>query len=246
MERLTNYYFTFAGISSSDMGIHLPSIAKRQLPVENFQKKTISGRSGFELVSDGSYGGIKVKQDIAIDDLTLLPDIRNWLRGRGELIFSDEPLYAYDAVIMTVPELTGAHKHLKGLKCTLTWDCQPFRHAVSETPILLTESRVFNGQGHVKSMPLMKVEGDGACVLTVNGRIIYITLETGTPLYLDNDAGIAYTEDDGELTFAGTLVSLDSDWFELLPYASSVSGYNNVSWTGNITRVTITPRWRWL
>lgn len=245
MNRISELHFTFAGVRSDNMGVKLTSFPKRQLSVMNGEKRKLQRRNGFEIEDDGSYVGIKIKQDIFVPNNSDLQNVKKWLRGTGDLEFSDEPGYAYEATLLTVPEFSYKAKHLEGQQATITWDCQPFKHAVNESQIVLTSGNVFNGQGTENTLPLVKVEGSGSATLIVNGRSMLLTLTSGTPLYLDCDIGKAYALVNGIMDFRGRQVQVDNDWFELYPYAASSSGYNNVNWSGSISRVTFTPRWRW-
>lgn len=244
MQRLTNMYFTFAGKRSDQMGIKLTDLPKRQAPALDVTKKKLPKRHGFEAKYDGSYDGIRVTQEIFIPSNSNINSVKNWLRGTGDLVFSDDPDYAYDAIIMSAYEFGYVARHLEGQKARIIWECQPWRHEVNEQQIILTSGSVFNGHGHENASPIIKVEGSGNGILMVNGNAVELTLTYGVPIYLDCDIGKSFVETNNIIEFAGSMVRMSDDWPELRPHADSSSGYNNVNWTGGITRVTFTPRWR--
>lgn len=240
-ERLT---FDFAGKNSEDMGVRLLSQPTIEQPVMRGTKNTLPGRHGFMYTADGGYGEIKVKVDLAVPDPDeYLADALNWLRGSGDLVFSNDEDYAYEASVITAFNRTPITKRLDGQKMTVTFTCQPFRHLVREKPIVLTEAKIFKGQGHVASLPLLKVEGSGSESLMVNDQTMLLTLNSGTPLFIDCDAGTAYAEGESDLVFAGGQVTLVDDWFQLRPQGKT---QNAVNFTSGISQVTIYPRWRWI
>ena len=236
---------SFKGVRNDDMGAQLIGMPIRQETAIRGDKQTLPGRDGFLLIPTG-YQEITVKQDIAVPDSDDLAAVKRWLTGAGDLVFGDFPQYAYEASIITASALSSMSKRLTGQKFTVTFTCQPFLHLVKEKVIELTTGKVFNGQGDVNSMPLIKVEGSGAQTLIVNGRSMDLTLTSGTPLYIDNDAGTAYIMNGNSLVFAGDQLTVDDDWFELFPKSRDTADWNNVNFTSGITKVTITPRWRWV
>ena len=247
MNRISDMYMKFNGVRDSDVGARLIAMPTRQVTALRGDKVTIPGRAGFLLATKG-WQEITIKADIAVPDNSNLPAVKAWLRGRGQLIFGDFPTRYYDAVVMTVTPMQSITKRLEGQKMTVTFTCQPFMRAVTEDQVTITSGSVFSGLGDVESEPLVKVEGSGAQTLTINGRSMNLTLTSGTPLFIDNEAGTAYTIQSSEYVFAGDAVEVDDDWFELRPFYSNTdtTNWNNVTLTNGITRVTITPRWRWL
>lgn len=245
MKRITDMFMSFKGVRNDDVGAQLIGMPTRQETALRGTKQILPGRDGFLLVPNG-YQEITIKQDIAVPDSDAMADVKKWLTGSGDLVFGDFPEYAYEALIMTPLAMSSMSKRLTGQKFTVTFTCQPFLHLVKEKAIELTTGKVFNGQGDVNSKPLVKVEGNGSQTLIVNGRSMYLTLTTGTPLYIDCDAGTAYTISDSSYVFAGSLVMVVDDWFELYPKSRKVADWNNVNFTSGITKVTLTPRWRWV
>lgn len=129
------------------------------------------------------------------------------------------------------------HKHLTGEKWSVTFTCQPFRYRTGDADITCTGTKTVTGNGNIYSMPIVKVEGNGTGTVKVNDDEITVTVQTGKPLYLDCDAGLAYTIENGNKVFAGTSVSVADDWFRLLPTTNTVIVSSGLT-------ATITPRWR--
>lgn len=245
MRRIDDMYVKFRGVRSDDVGALPIGMPQLQVSAVRADKTTIPGRDGFLTVAQG-YSEISVRVDFAVPDAYDLPAVKKWLTGSGELEFGDNEGYAYEATVLTASSLTSLTKRMDGKKISVTFTCQPFLHKVKEAQIELTQADLFNGQGDLDSMPLLKVEGSGTGTLIVNGRSMTLVLTSGTPLYIDCDAGTAYVISDGSAVFAGGSVSVDDDWFVLHPKAGSTDDWNYVSFSQEITKVTITPRWRFL
>lgn len=235
----------FKGIRNDEVGALLVGWPIRQQTAVRGEKQTLPGRDGFLIVPKG-WQEITVKQDICVRNYANLERVRKWLSGAGELVFGDYPDLAYDAAIITPLPHTNVYKRLPGQKFTVTFTCQPFLHMVDEQAISITASGNFPSDGDVDALPLVKVEGAGTQTLTINGRRMTLILTSGVPLYIDCDAGTAYTEAGGVKTFAGDRVSVLDDWYTLNAAPSEGYAVNSVALTAGITRVTIQPRWRWV
>ena len=245
MKRINDMFMRFKGIPNYAVGAKLIGMPTRQISVQRGSKETIPGRDGYLFVSSG-YQEITVKQDIAVTDNLYLGQVKSWLSGSGDLVFGDFPDYAYEAQVISAPSMQSISKRLQGQKITVTFTCQPFMHLVLEEQIVLTQGKVFNGLGDVNSMPLVKVEGSGSGTLIINNKTMNLTLVDGTPLYIDCDAATAYTMNGSTVEYAGNDIVLVDDWYELYPASTDVSEWNNINFNDAITKVTITPRWRFL
>ena len=255
MNRLSAPYFTWKGSTSTSKGVYMITMPTRGAAVLNGQKANNLGRDGFTFYSEGGYGAVTIKCDVFVPRAQDLDAALAWLNGSGQLIFSDDPNYYWDAMIITSFSRTSPFKRLEGQKMTVTWTAQPFRYLVSENQIVKTASGYMTGQGHVPSRPLLKVEGSSSAASPATLSItdsrhqtdeFQLVLASGTPLYLDCDAKAAYTLSGSTKIYAGNRVAIaaGSDWFELAPAGSQ----NNItiSMSGGITKVTVTPRWRFL
>lgn len=248
-------YFTFKGVSSNDMGVYLTKQPTITEAISNGEKLTLPGRSGYVYTADGSWSPVTVKIECAVPLLENRRRARGWLTGFGALCFSDEAAYCYDAGIITASGNAAQFTRLPERRMTVTFTCQPFRRHTDESgdELVLTRDLIsggswaFKGQGDVNAQPLIAIEGDSddAFVpLFVNLRRIDVRIRTDVPLYIDCEAGKAFTVDEsGRLVGAGSDIELDDDWWELSPCLSE-GEYNIVTPPDEINKVTISPRWR--
>lgn len=229
---------TFCGVTASSKGVRVleyPDIVKPNIRTETVK---VPGRHGeLTLVGAPSYDARVMEVGCSISDPTKISAAAAWLTGRGDLILGNDPAYAYDARVI---EEVSFQKILKGhlhRRFTVPFLVQPLKKlATAEPAIQLTVSGgSVTNPGHVASRPAIKVEGSGDITLVMAGKVLTITGLT-EPIIVDCDAGMA-TDATGTINM-GYLVSGD---FPQLPVGSST-----ISWTGTVTKVTITPRWRWL
>ena len=228
---------TFKGTTSSSKNVTVlkyPEIVKPTLRVETIK---VPGRDG-ELTLSGtpSYEAMVLECECAVPSVDKISAAAAWQTGRGDLVFGNDTSYAYDAQVIDeirFEKILRGHAHRRFTEPFL---CQPLKKkATTESNIELTSSGTVNNIGHVPSRPLIKIQGNGNVVLAVGAYSLAIT-GISTSILIDSDLGMATNA-------AGTVnesYKVSGAW-PLLEV-----GNNNVGWTGAVTKVTITPRWRYL
>jgi phage-related protein len=226
---------TFKGTTASSKSVTVlkyPEIVKPTLRVETVK---VPGRDG-ELTLSGmpSYEAMVLECECMVPSVDKISAAAAWLTGRGDLVLGNDPDYAYDAQVIDeirFEKILRGHAHRR---FTVPFLCQPLKKkAVTESDIELTAPGTVNNIGHVPSRPLIKIEGSGNVVLAVGAYSLSIT-DINTSILIDSDLGMAT---------AGTVnesYKVSGEWPLL------VVGNNAVGWTGAVTKVTITPRWRYL
>ena len=226
---------TFKGTTASSKSVTVlkyPEIVKPTLRVETVK---VPGRDG-ELTLSGmpSYEAMVLECECMVPSVDKISAAAAWLTGRGDLVLGNDPDYAYDAQIIDeirFEKILRGHAHRR---FTVPFLCQPLKKkAETEADIELTAPGTVVNIGHVPSRPLIKIEGSGNVVLAVGAYSLSIT-DISTSILIDSDLGMAT---------AGTVnesYKVSGAWPLL------VVGNNAVGWTGAVTKVTITPRWRYL
>lgn len=232
----------FNGVSSESLGVIVTRLPDFHRASRRIVEKTIPGRHGALIQDEGAYDLYTTILEVNLNGASQR-DVYAWLRGEGWLITSDEPdykayVYAYNSVTderFRVPE--GAYDTL-----SIDLRVEPFLRLVEEEPLAFSSNSAFLGQGHAESAPLIRIDGSGDGTLMVNGETAHLTGIDGS-LYIDCEAGVAYTLAEGVPVFAGGKVELEGgEW----PAFKGEGEYNLVSWTGDITGVWIQPNWRFL
>ena len=228
---------TFKGTTASSKNVTVlkyPEIVKPTLRVETVK---VPGRDG-ELTLSGmpSYEAMVLECECMVPSVDKISAAAAWLTGRGDLVFGNDTSYAYDAQVIDeirFEKILRGHAHRR---FTVPFLCQPLKKkATTESNIELTAPGTVNNIGHVPSRPLIKIQGSGNVVLAVGAYSLAIT-GISTSILIDSDLGMATNA-------AGTVnesYKVSGAW-PLLEV-----GNNNVGWTGAVTKVTITPRWRYL
>ena len=160
--------------------------------------------------------------------------VASWLTGAGDVVFGNEPDYAYEArIINSIPfdQIMRGRGHRT---FEVPFYVQPFKKlAVTEADIIRTSKLAVINPGTAASYPKITIEGTGSITLGVGAKITSLTGLTGS-IVLDSAAGMA------TVGTANASYMVSGDWPELTP------GSNTIGWTGSLTKLTITPRWRWL
>ena len=120
----------------------------------------------------------------------------------------------------------------------ITFNCQPFMRESVESVYEFTQGGNIVNPATAESLPLIKVEGSGTCDFrigeTEEGYIIIYDVDPLDPVFIDCETGYIYTASNTAKEMIGNI--------PLLTLGSNpvVFGQNG------LTKLTITPRWRWV
>ena len=233
-------YFIFRGIDSRDIGVVVEDMFDVHRPKRNVQTIQVPGRDGRLTQDDGTYDTYTISGKVNCFGAPL-SDVYAWFSGSGDLILGDEPTRSIRA--SATAQIKNTRFRCDGCYDSLqvSFDCQPFRYHVEQTegandiPLTSSPATVSNPGTH-KSAPRFIIEGTGDVVLTIGTQIVEIEgLEGG--IIIDSEMGdcLNLTE---TAYLNGHVTIMDDDFPTLQP------GANIISWTGTVTKITITPRWR--
>lgn len=120
-------------------------------------------------------------------------------------------------------------------KFTVNFSCKPFRYYLAGLfPRTCTADATLNNPYGFNSMPLITVYGSGSGTLHINNRS-YAFISIPTYLEIDSDLMSCHK---------GDVLHNDKMQFTEFPYLEP--GDNNISFTGNITKVVVLTKWRTL
>ena len=223
-------YFIFNGIDSIDYLIlnKLPSVFKASKDVEKIE---IPGRDGFLTQDNRSYKSIIKSAECSLRNLDNIDYTCSWLTGGGNVVFSNEPDKVYKATIINQIEFSKILREFHSF--IIQFECQPHKYSLDNNIIALdTPQTVFN-PSVVSSKPVIKLYGTGDINLIVNDNIINLT-NVSEYVTIDSDIQDAFKDT------LPTNNDMAGEFPELIP------GSNYIGWTGSVTKVEITPNWRWL
>jgi len=223
-------FFIWKGINSLDMGIMVTKLPPYERPQANIDKKVVPGRDGFLTEDDGTYAEVLKPCECVLDDGNVR-ELGEWLTGTGEVILSNDPDMKYKATIINKIPLTKIIPTLH--EFIVQFDCQPYAHEAIQELITLTSANTLVNPRTASCKPVIKVFGTGTIVLTIGAWNIYL-YNVVDYVTIDSTLMDAYKD---------TVLKnndMAGDFPEFVP------GENPISWTGTVTKVEITPNWRWL
>lgn len=233
-------YFVFKGIASYDMGITVTKLDDIIKPRKRVTQITIPGKQGVLHQDEGTYENYTYGIECAIVNSqrkASYSDIVSWLDGHGELIVSVEPDKVYRARIINQIPISGVLKNFSNF--LVQFDCFPFKYSVNAIrshadDLTLTTPTSIKNKGTVYAEPTITVYGSGNITLTINGANYALTGVDGY-ITVDSEMMEVYK---GAINANNKYAAMDFPRFEV--------GMNTISWTGNVTKVEIVPKWRFL
>lgn len=232
----TRYWFKWNGSRSDAKNIVLNAAPQIIKPEERIQHVTIPGRSGDVTLTEGDkvFSSYIQTVGIAVNGAANVPAVEAWLTGAGIVTFSSQPGFEQKARIVGAVEL---QKHSRGLdwwEGDVQFYCDPIKNGVDEQAITVTTSGTsVNNPGDMTAYPLIEITGSGAVTVAAGGRTLTIP---------DCTSGWVI-DSENEWILSGNIPQeqVCSGNFPIL-----AKGANAVTFTGSITKLVITPRFRYL
>lgn len=233
-------YFSINGVKSTDVGIIVKELPAPVLAAPRITFQEIPGMDGSLAILERDEEDGVVYSDTTttalcyMKDLSRIGEAAAFLAQYGEIYVPNRPGGHYEGWITNQIPLDQIMKGRTQREFELTFRLHPFWYADGVDDIVLTQTGVVRNPGNVHSEPIITVTGSGDISLHINGRVVYIKGLSGT-LSLDCRLKIAYAGNE----LKNSIVQMESAWPRLKP------GGNDIYWTGGVTRLVITPRWRY-
>ena len=206
-------------------------LPERISPKRRDEAIVISGRHGNLTATDGTFETYILQAEFILKDISKIDKICSHFKGEGDLIFSDNLNRRYKARVNNQIEFSRVIRSLK--RFAVEFEVQPFMYEAVPSILTLTEPTSVLNTGTFESEPIITVYGQGNITLTFNNsNIILNNIEE--KITINSEILNAY---DGNLSLNNKM----SGDFPILKL-----GENNISWTGSVTKLEITPNWRWI
>ena len=230
-------YFVFNGESSLDHGIYVGGQGTYNAPQRDVSKISVPGRNGDLIKDNGRWLHIEVPYNIVImkDFLDRTDEIRAWLNEPVDYCRLEDTYHpdSYRLARFAGPvEFETAAFNNAG-KATVIFDCKPQRFLKSGEMLLpQTKNTMIFNPTRFPSRPLIRVTCTGSGTVTVG---LYMITLSNIPTFVDIDSETqdCYAND----TSMNNKVSLSNGFPLLMPRG------NIVTWTGDVTAVSIAGRW---
>lgn len=156
--------------------------------------------------------------------------VKHWLNNieDNKLIFTDDPGWFYKVVNVEIGQMDVKFKR-KG-EFTINFTCRGWQYSLDGDEFLEIENNTMLYNEYDKAKPLIYVEGNGEITITINNNKFKVMVKDY--LYIDSELEIAYRE-------KTDCLNIDDGDYPVLTY-----GENNISFTGNVNKLEIKPRWR--
>ena len=212
----------------------MPDIVK---PKRRENEITIPGRNGALHIDEGCYEGYNLSVECGKRGTENLKDIVGWLDGNGDLILSTEPDKVYRARISNV--ISSSDVIYLYNSFLVQFNVFPFKYSTSAVNsyadnFTLTSPCVVFNKGSVYAEPIIRIYGTGNIILTINS-MDYGILGVEEYIIIDSEMMEVYK---GNINYNNKFSAMEFPRFEV--------GENSISWTGNVTKIEIEPKWRWL
>ena len=196
----------------------------------------IDGRDG-DIIEELGYESYTKSIGIGLARNYDIDRVIKYFTGAGELIISDESDKVYKAQII---EKIDYERLIRFKTAVVKFYTQPYKYLKDEKSIILdinneTSLKITN-VGLEKSKPIITLEGTETVEISLNGFNLfkYVFPENETKVVIDSLEEEAYL--DNVLKNRNMLGNFPI--FEV--------GENTISWSGNLTKISIEPKSRWL
>ena len=236
--------FIFGGLDSYiDFGIVIAKRPNIPAPKRRVSYIDIPGRDSSLRYDEATYEDVTIAVECGIKGLNIpesLDAVKGWLYAAGEsdLIFSFQPDRKYRAQVVNAIDFKQGYRISS--QFVILFNCRPFKYSVSNDPVIITSGlgSSLPNQGTVNSRPVIKAYGAGDGSFTIKGRQVLLSGITSGNIILDSELEETYYLQAGEPVNASNNMSGE---FPVLD-----TGNNIITFTGGLTRLEITPNWRWL
>lgn len=214
----------------------LPPIAKPKIRTE---VEEIDGRDG-DIVTPLGYSAYDKELKIGLYGDYRIDDIISYFDSSGKVTFSNEvdKYYRYQIV-----EQIDFSRLVRFKTATVKFHVQPFKYSRVETNRVFTVDRAditsvgVRNSGNTIARPIITIEGEGNVSLSLNGKSIFaIAFGEDRSITIDTEKMEAYNGN----VLKNRHVAGDYDNFALQV------GFNTISWSGRITKISLKNYTRWI
>lgn len=229
------HYLIWNGESTRTKHIRVNNRVPVVRPEERVDHVTIPGRTGelTQLEGEHIYNSYIQTANLEVVGAGHVQAAEAWLTGGGFVTFDTQPELKQAARIINAVTFEKASRNLDLWKADVQFYCEPVKRQLNEAQITATNGMTLNNPGTLPAFPEIQIEGSGTVSVSIAGVTLIIPeLESGW---------VADCENKWICRNGTPQMNAWRGEFPEIPVGQSA-----ILWTGNVTAVTITPRWRWL
>ena len=233
---MADRYFIWNGVNSSTKHIIMNDRAPIVRPEERVNHVTIPGRMGelTQVEGEDIFSSYIQSLEVTVQGKVNVPEAEAWLKGGGLVTFDTQPGLQQRARVINAVTFQRHSRNADFYTGDVQFYCDPVKSLINEADINVTSSgATLTNPGTLKAFPLLEITGSGAVSITIDGKTLIIpNLTSGWVADCENK----WILDDGVPQFGA--------WQGEFPEIPV--GESTISFTGSITKIEITPRWRYL
>lgn len=208
------------------------------VPATNIEYETIEIDGGENLTRIKGFSDINLSFDFwykADDDEYFMKKamIDNWLLNTKskELFYSADESKTYKVKQIKISETKTSSRIIR--RFTATFICNGLKYMTSglKAQIITTSGIVLNNFGTYEAKPMLKIYGSGNITVSINSSNFTIK-NVVDYVAIDSEIKECYKDD---INFGRNMTG---------DYPVFFIGKNTISWSGNVSKLEITPRWR--
>lgn len=231
-------HFYLNGVDSRAYGIYM----REPLPIfaaeEDTEYYDVPGRDGSLTIKKGGHNDLETSMRCYIRDIGGISRALAFVQGSGQLVQSIDMGRSINISFTGAPRADRIVRGMDAWEMEIPVRIKPFRYFYPEAEdiVINTSGTYINNPGTHESAPRIEIAGSGDMVLRIGAAEVTLSGVAGG-LIIDS-ADMTCYELDG-VTRIGDQSGIDMDEFPRI-----APGANPVTWTGSISSITITPRWR--
>ena len=211
----------------------LPAISK---PLIRTEIEEIDGRDG-DIVNKLGYAARDVEMTIGLHGNFDINEVISFFNSEGNIIFSTEPTKYYKFAIYNQIDF---EKLIRFRTAAVTLHIQPFKYDANEATLNIdtteSDSVTVSNTGNIYSKPTVTLTGSGIINLSLNNNQLFSVDLKDAFITIDVEALEAYANG----VLKNRKLTGDIDNLRLLP------GENTLTWSGELTELTIFKYTRWI
>ena len=224
------YNVFFKDKSTHDFPLLVMEVGRRQKATEQVEQFEVPYRNGPLTIRSDRYESYKREMKMVCTDKDAIGGINEWLDGHGVLRTDLDKDGFFIADVVSGLDYGSYLRDIDTF--SVEFSVEPFFYLDGGDSVLtLTAPGSIHNPGNIYSEPLITVYGSGDITLNVNSEFVKLTA-VDSFLTMDSKLSMCYRD---ALNMGAKMTG---------NYLLLGKGLNAITWTGNVTKIEITPRWR--
>ena len=224
------YNVFFKDKSTHDFPLLVTEVGRRQKAAEQIERFEVPYRNGALTIRSDRYESYPREMRMVCTDKYAIGGINEWLDGHGVLRTDLDKDGFFIADVVSGLEYENYLRDIDAF--SVEFLIEPFFY-LDSGEIMITSTAAFSliNPGNIYSQPLITVYGSGDITLNINSQFVQLT-GVETSITMDSKLALCYRD---TLNMGAKMIG---------EYILMDTGTNNIEWTGSVTKIEITPRWR--